>query len=238
MVAEDDPFGSGNKILVIPQSHAGHRRFGVELENLAGQPPSVGVVGHEIQNQRAECDEEGAHAGRFKRILTQKQRRDSRHPAIGGSGIRPGRIHRHQNGLTTPAPAFEIPRIGETPALGGLHLLQAAVDAIEEKTFAIGLFDQGKSPPGHPETGELFHKERFGNFEMSGDGSDLFRRNLHVTRPTAAVATPLALIALTGRRRIKQEAGGFRDQGRIGNSKCLPGKDRTTKKSAHYETFL
>ena len=61
VVAEDNALLSGNVVLSILQLDGRDLRVGVQLEDLPGEPASVGVVGDDVENQGAESDGEGLH---------------------------------------------------------------------------------------------------------------------------------------------------------------------------------
>ena len=104
------------------------------------------------------------------------------------------------------APAGEIPFVGKSTALEGLHGLDAAVAPFEEDARAIGLVGEGESIAAGPEAGEFLDELDFRHFEKIGDRADVGVREFHKPRPAAAVRAALAGVAGRGGKTIRRAA--------------------------------
>lgn len=63
VVAKNDSFGGGNEVFVIPKSHGGDLRIGIEPKDATSEPFPIGMVGDEIENEGSEGQGESLHAG-------------------------------------------------------------------------------------------------------------------------------------------------------------------------------
>lgn len=113
------------------------------------------------------------------------------------------------------APAREIPFVGKSTALEGLHGLDAAVAAFEKDAGAIGLVGEGESIAAGPESGVFLDELDFRHFEKMGDRADVGVREFHKARPAAAVRAALAGVAGRGGKTIRRAAlaGGGNQRG-------------------------
>lgn len=71
------------------------------------------------------------------------------------------------NGLADLSPAWKIPFIGKTGALGGFHRMDAAGIPIQHDALVIGFFDQRQALAVGSQAGELDEKLALGHAEMS-----------------------------------------------------------------------
>lgn len=90
--------------------------------------------------------------------------------------------------------AREVPEIRKVPALLRLDRLDAAIDALEKNTFAIGFFLEREIPPAGGEAGEALDKIVLGQVEERGKPADFFIAQSHLTWPSAAGGAALAFI--------------------------------------------
>ena len=120
--------------------------------------------------------------------------------------LRPILCCRNLNRFAELAPAGEIPFVGKSTALEGLHGLDAAVAAFEEDAGAIGLVGEGEPIAAGPESGEFLDELDFRHFEKMGDCADVGVREFHKPRPAAAVGAALAGVAGRGGKTIRRAA--------------------------------
>lgn len=101
--------------------------------------------------------------------------------------------HGERDRLAMVLPAFEVPLVGKTAALGGLYGLDRAGTVFEKDALVIWLFDQRKAVPLGAQAGVAGQEFLFGDAKMGGDGAALVGLDIDVAGPSAAISAALAL---------------------------------------------
>lgn len=104
------------------------------------------------------------------------------------------RIKRNRDRLTRISPPRKIPLIRKAATLSRFDRVDGALDAIQKNALSVLFFDQRKASSILTKGGELGHKIVNAHVLELGDGLQIFLRQDHLPRPTAAVSTTLTLI--------------------------------------------
>lgn len=83
-----------------------------------------------------------------------------------------------------------------------LHLLDRAVDPLQEDALPVWLIDEGKAIPPRAQTGVALNKRMLVQPEKRGDGRDIRVAETHETRPATTISATLTLIPHGGCGRV------------------------------------